>query len=80
MPGTASRAAAWASARQAGQEAERLEAAARDGVDAALAELDTWRYQKRQELVIWLRPQAKTMEFTRMTEALRKAGGEEKEK
>jgi CheY-like chemotaxis protein len=44
-----------------------------DGVDAALAELDACRYRKRQELVAWLCEQAKTMDFTRMTEELAKA-------
>jgi HPt (histidine-containing phosphotransfer) domain-containing protein len=41
-----------------------------DGVDAALAELDAYHYQNRQELVVWLHEQAQMMELVRMAEAL----------
>jgi hypothetical protein len=48
-----------------------------DGVDAAMAELEAFRYQSRQELVAWLKEQARAMEFSRMAEELakREAGG-----
>ncbi|MDR2669451.1 MAG: response regulator, partial [Desulfovibrio sp.] len=41
-----------------------------DGVDAALAELEAYHYQNRQELVVWLHEQAQVMELARMAEAL----------
>jgi CheY-like chemotaxis protein len=44
-----------------------------DGVDAALAELESYRYRNRQELVVWLREQAQTMELARIAEALTEA-------
>ncbi|MDR1349531.1 MAG: transporter substrate-binding domain-containing protein [Zoogloeaceae bacterium] len=44
-----------------------------DGVDAAMAELEACRYRIRQDLVVWLREQARAMEFARMVEALAKS-------
>jgi signal transduction histidine kinase/DNA-binding NarL/FixJ family response regulator/HPt (histidine-containing phosphotransfer) domain-containing protein len=43
-----------------------------DGVDAAMAELEAFRYQNRQELVVWLREQARAMELQRMADELAK--------
>ena len=43
-----------------------------DGVDAALAELEAFCYQSRQELVDWLREQARAMELRRMADELAK--------
>jgi hypothetical protein len=47
-----------------------------DGVDAALAELESHRYEIRQELVTWLREQADATELPRMAETLAKLGDE----
>ena len=48
-----------------------------DGVDAAMAELEAFGYQSRQELVDWLWEQARAMELRRMADELAKleAGG-----
>ncbi|MDR0672301.1 MAG: transporter substrate-binding domain-containing protein [Zoogloeaceae bacterium] len=58
----------------------RLEAAAiaydMDSVDAALAELESYRYRNRQAFVAWLREQAEAMELSRMAEALAKLNKE----
>jgi HPt (histidine-containing phosphotransfer) domain-containing protein len=43
-----------------------------DGVDAAMAELEAFRYRSRQELVVWLREQARAMELRRMADELAK--------
>ena len=45
-----------------------------DGVDAAMADLDGFRYRSQQELVVWLREQARAMELQRMADELEKRG------
>ncbi|MDR1646977.1 MAG: hypothetical protein LBR88_02940, partial [Zoogloeaceae bacterium] len=47
-----------------------------DGVDAALTELESYRYENRQELIAWLREQANATELARIAERLAKAEGD----
>ncbi|MDR0439985.1 MAG: response regulator [Candidatus Accumulibacter sp.] len=59
----------------------RLEAACvaydMDGVDAAMAELEAFRYENRQELIVWLREQARAMELRHMADELAKLKAED---
>jgi CheY-like chemotaxis protein len=48
-----------------------------DGVDRAMAELESYRYRERQELVVWLSEQARAMELQRMAEKLARYGKED---
>jgi hypothetical protein len=41
-----------------------------DGVDAAMAELEGYSYERRQEFVVWLRERVDAMEFQQILDAL----------